>query len=150
MFVGMNRICEIIAIAGLVALMLCSCRSVRYIAGPVTHDTLRITRIAHDTLHIRDSIRVDREVRGDTVRITTDRWHNVIKKVEVRDTVYKAKTDTVHIPVPVEKKSWYERTIAPIVDGVITGFFFLIVVILVVVQIKEIRNGREYYKRNRS
>lgn len=142
MFVGMNRICEIIAIAFLVALMLCSCRSVRYVAGPVTHDTLRITRVAHDTLHVRDSVYVSREVHGDTVLVSTDRWHNLVKKVEVRDTVYNAKTDTIRVPVPVaQKKSWYQRTVVPIVDFLLGVIAILVIARLLVQYIKNRNNN---------
>ena len=138
----MNRICEIIAIACLVALMLCSCRSVRYISGPVTHDTLRITRVAHDTLHVRDSVYVSREVRGDTVLVSTDRWHNVVKKVEVRDTVYNAKTDTIRVPVPAaQKKSWYQRTVVPIVDFLLAVIVILVIARLLVQYIKNRNNN---------
>lgn len=138
----MSRIYEIVAIVGMAVLMLCGCRSVRYVAGPATHDTLRITRVAHDTLHIRDSVYVSREVRGDTILVSTDRWHNVVKKVEVRDTVYKAKTDTIRVPVPaVQKKSWYQRTIVPIVDSMLAVIAILVVVRLLVQYIKNRNNG---------
>lgn len=129
----MSRVYEIVAILGIAVLMLCGCRSARYVAGPVTHDTLRITRIAHDTLHIHDSVHVDREVRGDTVRISIDRWHNVLKKVEVRDTIYKSRTDTIRVPVQaVQKKSWYQRVVVPVIDSILAVISILVIVTLVV------------------
>lgn len=83
---------------------LTGCRSVKYVTLPVvTHDTLRITQRAHDSIITRDTFLLDRYRQGDTVYIT----RNVTRyrtRVSLRhDTVYSARRDTVSVPVEVVK-----------------------------------------------
>ena len=66
----------------------------------------------------------------------------MIKKVEVRDTVYKAKTDTIRVPVPAaQKKSWYQRTVVPIVDFLLAVIAILVIARLLVQYIKNRNNN---------
>lgn len=75
---------------------MCSCSRVQYV--PVTSvrtDTLLTTRVAHDSIWLRDSVWNDRYVRGDTVFVnrTTIRWRD---RVSLRhDTVWRTRTDSV-------------------------------------------------------
>lgn len=88
----------------LFVLMLQGCRT-KYVSVPEYHNVY-VTK--HDTLTKHDSVYqkefVDRYVKGDTVFLTKTqvdyRFRNIYKTL-YRDSI---KTDSVHVPYPVEKK----------------------------------------------
>ena len=88
----------------LFVLMLQGCRT-KYVSVPEYHNVY-VTK--HDTLTKHDSVYqkelVDRYVKGDTVFLTKTkvdyRYKNIYKTL-YRDSI---KTDSVHVPYPVEKK----------------------------------------------
>lgn len=80
-----------------------------------TTDTLMMLNSIRDSIYLRDSIFVTQQVAGDTVRITTDRWHTKFRDRLVTDTIYRAVRDTVPIPYTVEKKvkadlTWWQES----------------------------------------
>ena len=65
----------------------------------VKTDTTYITKHQRDSVWLHDSIQVTE--KGDTVRI--EKWHTKYIEREVHDTLYRAKTDSIPVPYPVEK-----------------------------------------------
>lgn len=91
--------CLLAALSGLLAL-LCGCRSVEHVpVETVRHDTVAVIRERADTFVRIDSVHV-RE-RGDTVWL--EKYRCVYRDKLSRDTVFASRTDSVQVPVPVEK-----------------------------------------------
>ena len=91
LFIGMM----IVALA-----MLSSCTTTRVVTvEKVKTDTTYITKHQRDSVWLHDSIQVTE--KGDTVRI--EKWHTKYIEREVHDTLYRAKTDSIPVPYPVEK-----------------------------------------------
>ena len=65
----------------------------------VKTDTTYITKHQRDSVWLHDSIQVTE--KGDTLRI--EKWHTKYIEREVHDTLYRAKTDSIPVPYPVEK-----------------------------------------------
>lgn len=88
-------------LAGFVLIGLGACRSVRYIPiESVRHDSV-VTILHHrDSIYQHDSVYI-RE-KADTVLI--ERWHTRWRDRVSHDTLYMSKTDTIRVPVPVERK----------------------------------------------
>lgn len=110
-----------IAVMILAAWLLCGCRTTRCV--PVesvrteykdrvvaVHDTVRDSVLMLNDVHRHDSISVIQ--RGDTVYV--DRWHTLLQSSQLQnraerskaahDTLYVTRTDSVRVPVPVERK----------------------------------------------
>jgi hypothetical protein len=100
-------------IALAIALMLAfsGCTTTRYV--PVEHhttDTVYQSKLQRDSVWLHDSIHVSE--KGDTIRI--ERWRTKYISKEVRDTIYRAKTDSIPVPYEVikevpRKSTWFER-----------------------------------------
>lgn len=98
----------IILLAGFVLIGLGACRSVRYIpVESVRHDSV-VTILHHrDSIYQHDSVYI--KEKADTLLI--ERWHTRWRDRVSHDTMYISKTDTIRVPVPVERKlSKAERT----------------------------------------
>ena len=98
----------IILLAGFVLLGLGACRSVRYIpVESVRHDSV-VTILHHrDSIYQHDSVYI--KEKADTLLI--ERWHTRWRDRVSHATLYMSKTDTIRVPVPVERKlSRAERT----------------------------------------
>ena len=98
-------------IALLIALFFGSCRSVRIVEKEVIKtDTLVSTQIQRDSIYINDSIYIREVVSGDTVKITTDRWHTQWRDRILYDSIYIAQRDTVRVTdikeVPRKLSGW--------------------------------------------
>ena len=91
----------IILLAGFVLIGLGACRSVRYIPiESVRHDSV-VTILHHrDSIYQHDSVYI--KEKADTVLI--ERWHTRWRDRVSHDTLYISKTDTIRVPVPVERK----------------------------------------------
>ena len=91
----------IILLAGFVLIGLGACRSVRYIpVESVRHDSV-VTILHHrDSIYQQDSVYI--KEKADTLLI--ERWHTRWRDRVSHDTLYISKTDTIRIPVPVERK----------------------------------------------
>lgn len=89
------------------ALIICSligCKRVEYVTLPEYHtDTLRTIQLQKDSVYLRDSVYVTRELRGDTLYLTTDRWRTEFRDRLKVDTAYVSKTDSVVVVKEVEK-----------------------------------------------
>lgn len=88
-------------LAVLLALLFTGCRtreSTLSETEKITHrDTLHLTQIRHDSVFIRDSVRLMERMVGDTLHIETHHWHISERVRVVRDTVYRTVRDTVHV-----------------------------------------------------
>ena len=91
LFIGMM----IVALA-----MLSSCTTTKVVTvEKMKTDTTYITKHQRDSVWLHDSIHVTD--KGDTVRI--EKWHTKYVEKQVHDTLYRAKTDSIPVPYPVEK-----------------------------------------------
>ena len=98
-------------IALLIALFFGSCRSVRVIEKEVIKtDTVLTTKIQIDSIYVNDSIYIRELIQGDTVKITTDRWHTRWRDRILYDSLYIAQRDTVRVTdikeVPRKLSGW--------------------------------------------
>ena len=98
------------------AVLLAGCTATKYVTVPeVHHDTVRVTQQQRDSIYLHDSIYVQTLTRGDTVYLTTDRWHTQYRDRWSHDTLYQSRTDTIPKPYPVEVKvpaelTWWQQT----------------------------------------
>ena len=144
------------AIYGLIACViisiLCGCRSTRYV--PVervrteykdrvvaVHDTVRDSVLMLNYVYRHDSVSV--LSRGDTVYV--ERWHTLLQSSNLRnraerskaahDTLYVDRTDSVRVPVPVERKlTKWEKTFRVAKDVfAVAGFVVTLTVMAFVV-----------------
>lgn len=91
--------------AALAAAMLClsSCRTVQFVPVIETRtDTVEITRQQRDSIWLHDSIHVTERQSGDTIFLTSVKWHTKYIERETHDTIYVATHDTVPQTYPVE------------------------------------------------
>ena len=80
---------------------LTGCTTTKVVTVPEVHtDTTYITQHQRDSIWLHDSIHVTE--RGDTIRI--ERWHTKYIEREVRDTIYRAKVDSIPVPYEVIKE----------------------------------------------
>ena len=85
----------------IVALMLCSCRSTRYIPVETTRiDTMYIAQVKIDSVYHRDSIHV--ETKGDSVTVYKEK--QIYKIIELHDTIEHKSVDTVKVIIPETTK----------------------------------------------
>lgn len=135
---------------GLLNSVLCGCSSQRgAVGGTVTvrTDTVYKTRVATDTVRMRDSVYVTERTVGDTVYRdrTTWRWR---ERVAVRtDTVYKSvlRADTVRVPVPQERKAtWWERNVtAPLQSTAKASLIILLAVAFLIWTVRRLMRSKE-------
>lgn len=94
---------------------LCSCTTTKVVTvEKVKTDTTYITKQQRDSIWLHDSIFVSQQQRGDTILLTTTKWHTKYIEREVHDTLYRAKTDSIPVPYEVvkevpRKSTWFER-----------------------------------------
>ena len=87
------------ALFGLLTLF-AGCRSVEYVpVETVSRDTVAVVQVRADTFIRTDSIHV--KEKGDTMWV--ERYRTVWRDRRVADTVFASRTDSVQVPVPVEK-----------------------------------------------
>ena len=107
------------------AVLLAGCSTTKYVTVPeVHHDTVRITQQQRDSIYLHDSIWVQTLTRGDTVYLTTDRWHTQYRDRWSHDTVYQSRIDSIAKPYPVEVEvpaelTWWQRLRIDIADIVL-------------------------------
>ena len=116
----------------LLALMLSSCGTTKYIEVPVTKtDTLIVVDHQRDSVYLHDSISV--KEKGDTIWV--QEWHTKYKLREVHDTTIVATHDTIAKPYPIieyEEKplTWWQRTVRDLgylaLGAIIIGILLLI------------------------
>ncbi len=92
--------------AVLMAVLLCGCRT-RYVPlGTIRKDSVYLDKWRKDSIFVRDSVYV--RAKGDTVYMY--KYKYVYKDKLTTDTMYVHRTDSVEVPVPVERElSRWER-----------------------------------------
>ena len=116
----------------LLALMLSSCGTTKYVEVPVTKtDTLIVVDHQRDSVYLHDSITIKQQ--GDTIWV--QEWHTKYKLKEVHDTTIVATHDTIARPYPIieyEEKplTWWQRTVRDLgylsLGAIIIGIILLI------------------------
>lgn len=101
-----------LTMAMVVCFILTGCTSVQYVpVDSVTHDSIYISRVERDSIHVHDSIYIDVVRYADTVYKT-----KYVQKVVYRDalrvdTMVVNRVDTIRLPYPVERQlSKWEKT----------------------------------------
>ena len=88
-------------LAILLALLFTGCRTRESTLSETEHithrDTLHTMQIRHDSVVVRDSVRLMERMVGDTLHIEKHHWHISERIRVVRDTVYRTVRDTVHV-----------------------------------------------------
>ena len=102
----------------------CSPKTIEHIQ--VKTDTCYIQKWQRDSIYINDSIYVVEKQTGDTVRITTDRWHTRWRDRIVRDTAYISKTDTVKVSKTIEKPIPFKEKASLFAAGIIAAFLMVL------------------------
>ena len=112
---------------------LSSCKSIQYVPVPeYHHDSIYFTKVQFDSIWQHDSIFVKEYMRGDTVYFEHTKWHTKYVEKAVHDTTYIERTDSLSIPVPVEKKLSRWQQVKMDVGGIAIGgclFFFILIII---------------------
>ena len=86
--------------------MLASCRTEYIPVESVRYDSIYFAKLQKDSIYIQDSIYI--KEKGDTVFV--DKFKYIYKYVNLQDTCYIEKKDSILIPYPVERKlTWWER-----------------------------------------
>lgn len=86
--------------------MLASCRTEYIPVESVRYDSIYFAKLQKDSIYIQDSIYI--KEKGDTVFV--DKFKYIYKYVNLKDTCYIEKKDSILIPYPVERKlTWWKR-----------------------------------------
>ena len=122
-----------VLMVGFILIGLGACRSVQYVpVESVKHDSVFVSLYQRDSIYHHDSVLI--KEKADTVLI--ERWHTRWRDRVSHDTLYMSKTDTIMIPVPVERKltkaertyitigKWSVGAIAGLVLAAICFIFF--------------------------
>lgn len=96
------RECARVTLIIIIALMLCSCRSTRYIPVEIIRtDTLYIAKLKVDSVYHRDSVHV--ETKGDSVTIYKEKY--ITKIAQLHDTIMIYRVDTIKTVIPQSSES---------------------------------------------
>ena len=84
---------------------LTGCTSVRYVpVESVTHDSIYISRVERDSIHVHDSIYMEVVSKSDTVYQTKYVQKVVYRDALRTDTMIVERVDTIRLPYPVERQ----------------------------------------------
>lgn len=123
----------LILVSLLVMILFSGCTTTKYVeVEKIRTDTLIETRLMYDSIHIHDSVQV--KEKGDSVLI--ERWHTKYFKEIVKDTVYKAKHDTIPKPYPVTKEvpaqlNLLQKTLMYIGGAVLIALLFYVFYLII-------------------
>lgn len=122
------RIFAVTLFAALVWAM-CSCQSTKYIpVETVRTDSVYLSTFLHDSIYVKDSIYIKES--NDTVFV--DKYKYIYKYVNLSDTVYIERRDTISIVVPVEKKvPYWERIRQSASDWLKIAIFAITIYLLI-------------------
>lgn len=104
---------------------LASCRATHEVSTSerVVRDTVRVVRVARDTVATRDTVRERYWTSADTVWAVREvtRWRERVSRE--RDTLWRARTDTVRAVerVEVERVPSFGEQLWPLVVGAVVG-----------------------------
>ena len=121
--------------ACVIALVFCGCKTKVVTVEKVRTDTKYVTKLQRDSIHIHDSIFVNRWQKGDTVYQVRDRWHVEWRDRLLHDTIYKSIVDSIPVPYPVEKI--VEKPVTPLYNYIIIGGLALALLYLIFKRIIE-------------
>lgn len=95
----------------LICLLLGSCRTIEYVpVETVKVDTLYQSKVERDSIHVHDSVFVNRYVKGDTVYVEKTKWRNQFIEKYKTDTIHNTKIVSMDVPVLVEKPlGWFNQ-----------------------------------------
>lgn len=97
----------VISLLVFILYMMASCRTEYIPIESVRYDSVFLEKIQKDSIFVKDSVYIRQ--KGDTV--FKDKFIVVYKERLLRDTMLTVKTDSIPVPVPVEKKrTWWEQT----------------------------------------
>lgn len=91
--------------------MFAGCTTTKYVET-VRTDTVWQNHTVHDSIHVRDSVWVEKWTQGDTVYVVKDRWKTEWRERLKTDTVYIAKHDTVVVKPQTNAEgdlSWWQK-----------------------------------------
>lgn len=95
------RIWCIVVLWVMIIAMLCQGCATQYVpVETIRYDSIFLAKIQKDSIFVRDSVHI--KEKGDTVFV--DKWKDTYKLVVRTDTVFIARTDSIPIPYPVERK----------------------------------------------
>lgn len=88
--------------------VMCSCHSTKYIpVETVRTDSVYFSTFLRDSIYVKDSIYI--KEKNDTVFV--DKYKYIYKYVNLTDTVFIERCDTIRVPVPVEREpSFWDKT----------------------------------------
>ena len=96
--------------------MLASCRTEYIPIESVRYDSIYFAKMQKDSIYIQDSIYI--KEKGDTVFV--DKFKYIYKYVNIQDTCFIEKTDSILIPYPIERKlTWWERKTQNLGDWIV-------------------------------
>ena len=122
-----------ILFAALLAALLCGCTHTVYEPVETVRTEYRdrdVERLVADTVHDTRLI----WVKGDTVVDIREKEH--VRRVEIHDTCYIERTDTIRIPYPVEKRLTKWEQTKQDVGGIAIGVIIAVVCIAVIWLVK--------------
>lgn len=85
-------------------LLLASCKQVEYIHTH-TNDTIFRENVRIDSVFVADNVKEHIYTKGDTVYSEKVRVMYIDRYKYERDTIYLHRTDTIRVPVPIERKA---------------------------------------------
>lgn len=85
-------------------LLLASCKQVEYIHTH-TNDTIFRENVRIDSVFVADNVKEHIYTKGDTVYSEKVRVMYIDRYKYERDTIYLHRTDTIRVPVPMERKA---------------------------------------------
>lgn len=108
--------------------MLCSCTTQYVPVETVRHDSVFFAKIQKDSIFVRDSVHI--KEKGDTVFV--DKYKYVYRNIVRVDTFLVVRTDSIQVPIPVEKKrTCWEQTKIDIAGTVVCLVSLVILYLLV-------------------
>ena len=116
-----------------IAMVLCftltGCTSVRYVpVESVTHDSIYISKLERDSIHVHDSIYLEVKQQADTI-IKTKYVQKVVYRDALRtDTFFIERVDSVQVPYPVERKLTKWESVKMDIGGIAIGGVVVMVI----------------------
>ena len=101
----------IVMMAAASCMTITGCTSVRYVpVESVTHDSIYISRVERDSIHVHDSIYMEVVSKADTTYKTKYVQKVVYRDALRTDTMMVERVDTIRLPYPVERplSKWEE------------------------------------------
>ena len=108
---------------------LTGCTLVQYIpVESVTHDSIYISKLERDSIHVHDSIYLEVKQQADTI-IKTKYVQKVVYRDALRtDTFFIERVDSVQVPYPVERKLTKWESVKMDIGGIAIGGVVVMVI----------------------